>query len=158
MSAESGGRIDGGIRGRLQVALRSALRDRDMAAASALRSALAAIGNAEAVGVAQAAAPAEGAGGGARAGSGSEHVAGAAAGLGAAEVARRELSEAELARIVAAEVAERVAAADGYEHAGHADRAERLRREADVLRAAAAPAAGPRDRGNPSANIAGSSP
>jgi uncharacterized protein YqeY len=135
MSAESGTGIGGGIRERLQVALRAALRQRDMVAASALRSALAAIGNAEAVGVAEAAAA--DAGGGARAaGACSEHVAGAVAGLGAAEVARRELSEAELARIVAAEVADRVAAADGYEQAGHADRADYLRREADVLRAA----------------------
>lgn len=142
MSTGSGAAAEG-IRGRLQGVLRAALRERDKAAAAALRSALAAIGNAEAVEAAEAAeapaagrAAAEGAGGGARAASGSEHIAGAVAGLGAAEAARRELSEAELARIVSAEIAERVAAADGYEHAGHPDRAARLRREADVLRTA----------------------
>jgi uncharacterized protein len=40
--------------------------------------------------------------------------------------------------IVRAEVAERQAAARDYERAGHADRAGRLRREADILAAALA--------------------
>jgi uncharacterized protein YqeY len=120
---------------RLQHALRAALKQRDSAAVSALRSALAAIGNAEAL-------PASSAPRG-RAG---QYVAGAVAGLGAAEASRRTLTEAEITSIVATEVAERRAAAAQYEQVGHADRAGRLRREADVLAAVvsgdpAAPAA-----------------
>ena len=75
------------IRTRLQQALRSALKARDAGAVSALRSALGAIGNAEAVdpGPAQ------------PAGAGSVHVAGAVAGLGAGEAGRRQLTEADVA-------------------------------------------------------------
>jgi hypothetical protein len=64
---------------------------------------------------------------------GSPHVAGAVAGLGAAEAERRSLSAAEVEEIVRAEVAERQAAAREYDRAGHAEQAGRLRREADVL-------------------------
>ena len=109
-------------RDRLQTALRAALRVRDKTAASALRSALAAIDNASAV-------PAEPAPGVAS----GPHFAGAAAGLGAGEAPRRGLTAGEAERIVRAEIAEREAAATGYERAGHADRAGRLRREAAVL-------------------------
>jgi uncharacterized protein len=113
------------VPGRLQAALRLALRQRDTAAVSALRSALAAIGNAEAM-----PAPASGGGGA------SQYVAGGIAGLGATEVSRRVLTEAEIAGIVSTEVAERRTEAARYEQAGHADRADRLRREADALAAA----------------------
>jgi uncharacterized protein len=111
---------------RLQTALRVALKQRDAAAVSALRSALAAIGNAEAL-----PAPA-----GQRGGAG-RYVAGSIAGLGAAEASRRVLTEAEIGDIVISEIAERRAAAARYEQAGHADRADRLRREADALAAVA---------------------
>jgi uncharacterized protein YqeY len=67
---------------------------------------------------------------------GDPHIAGAAAGLGAAEAARRHIGEAEADRIVRAEIRERLAAAEQYARAGHADRAGRLRREAAVLAAA----------------------
>ncbi|HEY1640823.1 MAG TPA: hypothetical protein VGG35_09065 [Streptosporangiaceae bacterium] len=67
---------------------------------------------------------------------GDPHIAGAAAGLGAAEAARRHIGEAEADRIVRAEISERLAAAEQYARAGHADRAGRLRREAAVLAAA----------------------
>ena len=106
---------------RLQAALRLALKQRDTTAISVLRSALAAIGNAEAL-----PAPAAQSGGG-------QYVAGSIAGLGAAEASRHVLTEAEIARIVRTEIAERRAAAARYEQAGHADRADRLRREADAL-------------------------
>jgi uncharacterized protein len=112
------------MRARLRQALAEALRARDTIAVSALRSALGAIGNAEAV------APGAGA-----PGATSPHVAGAVAGLGAAEAERRRLSRAETEQIVRAEAAEREDAARGYERAGHADRADRLLREARVLRA-----------------------
>jgi uncharacterized protein YqeY len=109
---------------RLQHALRTALKQRDSAAVSALRSALAAISNAEAL-------PASSTPRG-RAG---QYVAGGVAGLGAAEASRRTLTEAEITGIVATEIADRRAAAAQYGQAGHADRAGRLRREADVLAA-----------------------
>jgi uncharacterized protein YqeY len=114
---------------RLRLALTEALRARDMVAVSALRSALGAIGNAEAV-EPGAAAPA---GLGRPADPGSPQVAGAVAGLGAAEVARRSLSAAQIEQIVRAEAAEREDAARGYERAGRADPADRLRREAQLL-------------------------
>jgi uncharacterized protein YqeY len=114
----------GSVPDRLQAALRVALKQRDTAAISALRSALAAIGNAEAL----PAPPTQGGGGG-------QYVAGSIAGLGATEASRRVLTEAEFAGFVRTEIAERRAAADHYEQAGHADRADRLRREADALAA-----------------------
>ena len=119
-----------GTRQRLQLALHEALRARDTAATSALRSALAAIDNAGAVPAAPA--PAAGAGG--------PHFAGAAAGLGAGEAERRSLTEAEAEQIVRAEAAERQAAARDYDQTGHADQAARLRREAHVLMSVIDPA------------------
>jgi hypothetical protein len=58
--------------------------------------------------------------------------------VGGAEAERRVLSDAETGAIVRAEIAERHAAAAQYDQAGHADRAARLRREAEVLSLAAA--------------------
>jgi uncharacterized protein len=113
-------------RERLQAALREALKARDKVAVPALRSALAAIDNAGAVPPGPAPA----------AGTGGQHVAGAAAGLGAGEGERRRLSEGDVDEIVRAEIAERQAAARDYEQRGHADRADRLRREACVLMSA----------------------
>jgi uncharacterized protein YqeY len=71
------------------------------------------------------------------AGTSSPHIAAAAAGLGAAEAARRQLSPAQVAAIVQAEIDERLDAAARYESAGHADRAARLRAQAQALAAAA---------------------
>ncbi|HEY4464458.1 MAG TPA: hypothetical protein VGN41_17460 [Streptosporangiaceae bacterium] len=119
----------GDVRARLGRALRDALKARDQVAASALRSALAAIANAEAV--PPAASPPSGP-------TTNPYVAGAAAGVGGAEAERRVLSDAETGAIVQAEIAERHAAAAQYDEAGHADRAARLRREADVLTSVAA--------------------
>ena len=115
---------DGGtLRGRLRGALPAAMKARDAAAVAALRSALAAIDNAEAVEPAP----------GSPAAAGHANLAGTVAGLGAAEVERRHLQEAEVEQIVQAEVADRRAAADAYERAGQAERAGRLRAEAEVL-------------------------
>ncbi|MGH3094516.1 MAG: GatB/YqeY domain-containing protein [Streptosporangiales bacterium] len=94
--------------------LTAALKAIDRVTVSALRSALAAIDNAEA--------PPAG-----------EHVAGYAVGPGAAEVQRRQLTEAGLRTIVEAEVRERSVAASEYERAGRDDVAQHLRSEADVL-------------------------
>jgi uncharacterized protein YqeY len=109
----------------LRSALTQALKARDTEAASALRTALAAVANAEAVDVAgdqQLASTA-----------GSEHVAGAALGVGAAEAARRELSTGQVRAIVEGEVRERLEAARESEAAGAAAYADRLRREAAAL-------------------------
>jgi uncharacterized protein YqeY len=116
------------VRARLRLALREALRARDMVAVSALRSALAAIGNAEAVDPGPAAA----------ATAGNPYVAGAIAGPGAGEVRRRSLSAADIDQIVRAEIGEREAAAREYEHRGRPGQAGRLRGEARVLMAAVA--------------------
>jgi uncharacterized protein YqeY len=116
------------VRDLLQRALGEALKARDMVAVSALRSALGALDNASAVTAVPP--PVTGAT--------SPYVAGAAAGLGAAETGRRGLSHQEETAIVRAEVAERLAAARDYDRTGHTERAGRLRREADVLAAALA--------------------
>ena len=105
--------------------LTTAMKARDKPAIAALRSTLAAIDNAEAVDAA--------AGGMHPAGEGA--IAGAALGVGAAEVERRALTAAEPEAIVRREVAERQRAADAYERAGQAPHAERLRAEAERLNA-----------------------
>jgi uncharacterized protein len=114
------------IRSRLRRALTEAIKARDAGAVSALRSALGAIGNAEAVD------PGE-AGPGRPGVSGSIHFAGAAAGLGAAEAERRRLTEADVTAIVRAEAAEREAAASQYERRGHDGPAAGLRHGARAL-------------------------
>lgn len=53
--------------------------------------------------------------------------------IGNAEVARRQLSHAQVEAIVAAEISERESAAAGYEATGVPAEAERLRREVSVL-------------------------
>jgi uncharacterized protein len=109
---------------RLRSALTQALTARDLAAAAAICSALADIANAEAVPLPETSVPTT-----------SEHFAGAVAGLGAAEAERRRLTEADIAAIVAAEIADRRSAADRCDGLGRAAQAARLRREADVLAA-----------------------
>jgi hypothetical protein len=93
---------------------------------SALRSAMSAIGNAEAISPPPAVASA-----------GGPHIAGAASGPGAGEGQRRALSAAEVDQVVQAEISERLRTAGDYERSGHADRARRLRSEASVLITAA---------------------
>lgn len=94
------------------------MKARDRRAAAALRSALAAIDNAESVDIVDLKAGA---------------IESSAVGLGAAEVARRHLTESDIERIVRAEIDERHAAAAQYERVGHADRATDLLAEADAL-------------------------
>jgi uncharacterized protein len=110
------------LRQRLREALPAAMKARDRVALAALRSTLAAIDNAEAVD---------------RAPDvdrrlGIEQI---PVGVGAAEVERRVLTQAQVEQIVRAEVAERAAAARDYDHAGRPERAERLRAEVSVLSA-----------------------
>jgi len=104
----------------LRTELLSARKDRDSTRVSALRSALSAIDNAEAPDEARLDAPSSGA------------IANAVVGLGAAEVARRELSDAEIRGLLRAEIDERLAAARAVETT-HAERAAGLRIEATVL-------------------------
>jgi uncharacterized protein YqeY len=101
-------------------ALPEAMRARDKSAVSALRTALAAVDNAEAV-------PVEGA---TMHGPALEQ---SPVGAGAAEAVRRELSEGGVADIVRAEATERLEAAGQLTALGHAGRAEQLRVEAVVL-------------------------
>jgi len=110
------------LRERLRHALPAAMKARDPVAVAALRTTLAAIDNAEAVdGVAAI----------------HERLAieQARVGVGAAEVDRRSLSEAQVEDIVRAEIAEREAAARDYERAGQPQRAEMLQDAVSVLSA-----------------------
>lgn len=109
------------LRDRLRAAVPVAMKARDRTATAALRSALAAIDNAEAV-------------------DGSDVQAGAiessAVGLGAAERERRILTEADIEAIVRAEIADRLTAASEYDGLrGGAERAASLRAEAAALTA-----------------------
>ena len=109
---------------RLRAALTVAMRSRDRDGVTALRTALGAIDNASAVDPGESGpAVADG------------PIAGAASGVGATEAARRELTDADVAAIVEAEIAERDAAATDYERAGRVDGAIHLRAEAAALRA-----------------------
>jgi uncharacterized protein len=104
----------------LRDALLSARKDRDAVRVSALRSALSAIDNAETPDDARVQAPSSGT------------IAGGVAGLGAAEVARRELSDMQIRELLHAEIDERLAAARAVD-ATHIERAASLRAEAAVL-------------------------
>lgn len=96
----------------LRRALSEAIRARDAAAVSALRSALAAIENAEAV-------------------DGADVT--ASTGVGSTEVARRSLTDSEVQELVDAERTERLSTALEYDRLGQGDHAARLRSEAAVL-------------------------
>ena len=104
----------------LRDALLVARKDRDSTRVSALRSALSAIDNAETPDDARVDAASSGT------------IAGGVVGLGAAEVARRELSDAEIRELLHAEVDERLAAARQID-ASHTELAATLRAGAAVL-------------------------
>ena len=93
--------------------MKEALRARDAAAITALRSALSAIANAEAVEDKGTRRP--------------------RLGVGAGDVERRVLSPRELLEILRREISERVQAADQYATLGQSAAAERLRTEAAIL-------------------------
>jgi uncharacterized protein YqeY len=107
---------------RLRAALPAAMRARDKPTLALLRSTLAAIENAEAVELPDAP-------------GGSLAIEQTPVGAGAAEAARRELSEADVERIVRAELAEREAAAQAYDAAGQPAQAEQLRAGVAVVSA-----------------------
>jgi len=108
-------------RTRLRGQLLAARKDRDAVRTSALRSALSAIDNAETPDGARLDA------------SSSETIAGGVVGLGAAEVARRQLSDEQIRALISAEVDERLTAADEFTAGGHPQRAATLRDEAALL-------------------------
>lgn len=113
------------LRAALQTALTTAMKARDRVATSALRTTLAAVAHAEAVPIEEAPA--------ARAGV----IAGGVQGLGAGEVARRTLNEADVRAVVDAEIADRRAQAAHFDELGRPDDAARLRAEADAIVTAA---------------------
>lgn len=100
------------VRLRLREALASALKERDEVATAALRTAVSAIANAEAV----VPAPSK-----------------VRLGVGAGDVPRRELSEAEMKAILQSEIEELTHAAADYRGRGENDRADRLHAEAHFL-------------------------
>jgi uncharacterized protein YqeY len=111
------------MRDRLRRALPEAMKARDSVAVAALRTALAAIDNAETVASGKPAPPSVG----------NRYLAGTVDGLRDGEVERRSLTDAEMEEIVRVEIVERQAAARDYQHAGQLEHAKRLRDEADVL-------------------------
>jgi uncharacterized protein YqeY len=112
------------LRARLRTALSAALKERDAVRVSVLRTTLAALDNAEAVPVPEPAGESR-----------SPEV--SPVGVGARDVARRDLSDEEVERLVRAEISERRHAAEVYEQAGEHDHALRLRQEAGTLAAVA---------------------
>lgn len=109
------------LQDRLRGDLTAALRARDRVTAGVLRTALSAIANAEAVDDTSVSPRSEGV------------IAGAAPGLGAADVARRELTAADVHSIVAGERDERLASAADLDARGASDAAAALRAEAALL-------------------------
>ena len=105
----------------LRDALLAARKDRDSTRVSALRSALSTIDNAETPDGVDLDAASSGT------------IAGGGVGLGAAEVARRVLSDAQIRELVHAEIDKRLTAARDFTAAGHTERAATLRAEAAVL-------------------------
>lgn len=111
------------MRTRLRHDLTAAIKARDLTATRALRSALSAIENAEAAEVIHDPPVA----------TGSQYIATSTAGLGAAEVERRVLSDRDVHALVQSQVDERLLAAEEYESLRRGDLASQLRAEADVL-------------------------
>lgn len=116
------------VRAVLRTRLTAAMKQRDRVAAGALRSVLGAIDNAEAVDTDAADVPL----------AAGEHVAGAAVGVGAAEVSRRTLTVEEIRQIVEQEIEDRRLAVPQYQGAGEraAQRAADLQHEVETLLAA----------------------
>jgi len=110
------------VRLALRRRLTTALRERDKPTAAAMRSAIAALENAEAVPTSQDAVAAT-----------SQHVAGAAVGVGAAEAERLALDDAAESAILRAEVDSLLDAAREYESLGQVERAAEARAAADEL-------------------------
>lgn len=111
------------IRAGMRKDLVIALKARATETAAALRTAIAALDNAEAVDASEIPAASQ-----------DGPVAGASVGLGSSEVARRSLSAADARSVVGAVIAEYLDEAQGYESMGRGEDAQRLRRQAETLR------------------------
>jgi uncharacterized protein YqeY len=118
------GQADGAraLRTALRAGLTAALKARDADALAALRTAIAAIDNAEAV-------PATDT----RPLPASAHVAGARSGPGSTEAARQQLTADELHAILRDQITEHTREADRYQALGQANAAQRLRNQARTL-------------------------
>jgi uncharacterized protein YqeY len=108
-------------RAKLRRALTAAMKERDAATVSVLRTSISAIDNAEAVAMPE------------RPRSRSGPIPGAVTGHGARDVARREWSEGEITTVLVGERADRVALAAQYQDLGRHEDAARLRHEAAIL-------------------------
>ncbi|QCH24471.1 Yqey-like protein [Mycobacteroides salmoniphilum] len=109
------------LRATMRTDLTAAMKTRNGPAVSALRTAIAAIDNAESVDDT------------ARKTLDNTHIAGATRGLGSAEVARRVLSPADVRAILRAQIDDRATEAERYDTLGQAQAAARLREEAGVI-------------------------
>jgi hypothetical protein len=112
------------LRTALRAGLTAALKARDTDAVTALRTAIAAIDNAEAVPVPDTGAPTT-----------SARIAGARSGPGSTEAARKQLTAGELLDILRDQMTEHTREADRYHALGQVSAAERLRRQARTLAA-----------------------
>lgn len=112
------------LRAVLRKGITTAMKARDSDALSALRTAIAAIDNAEAVAVPGPETPVT-----------SPHVAGARSGAGSTEADRKQLGGDEVRDILRAQITEHASEADRYDALGQSDAAERLRRQARTLEA-----------------------
>ncbi|MFJ6022917.1 hypothetical protein ACIQFP_26535 [Nocardiopsis alba] len=110
-------------RARMRSDLVTAMRERRRETVSALRTALAALDNAEA-------APAPETPNATT----NEHIAGSRSGVGSTEAPRRVLSADRVRALLNEQIEERTIEADRYEAHGRHDAARRLRSEADALR------------------------
>ena len=115
------GRRSDGLRERLRDELRVAMKQRDKAAVAALRAALGVIDNAEAADLSDAPGVEPGL------------IAGGVAGLGAGEVARRQLSDRELVEMLRDEVVRWESTARECERVRRSTDAARLRAEIAAL-------------------------
>jgi uncharacterized protein len=116
------------LRAALRQGLTTALKARDTEAMAALRTAIAAIDNAEAVATADTQRPVT-----------SADIVGASRGVGSTEAVRQSLSIGQLRDIVRGQITEYAREADRYDALGRPDAAHRLRDRARILAAYAAP-------------------
>jgi uncharacterized protein len=108
-------------REKLRPLLLAARKERDAIRVSALRSALSAIDNAETPDTGHLDVPTGGA------------IAGSVSGLGAAEVPRRVLTDAQIRTLLRTDVDDRMMAAEQMDAGGHSEPATAVRAEAAVL-------------------------
>ena len=114
--------LDGPLRAALRQGLTTALKARDTEALAALRTAIAAIDNAEAIATADTHRPVT-----------SADIAGASSGVGSTEAVRQSLSSGQLRDIVREQITEYAREADRYDALGQPDAAHRLRHRARIL-------------------------